>query len=64
VPQLSFFEDDLGGFTQKPDKPTGPALLPGTSRHVQFDRADPYDEFCNARFDYQIGINLLTFTSL
>jgi len=64
VPQLSFFEDDIGGFHQTSDKPTGPALLPGTSRHVQFDAADPGDEFCNARFDFQIGIDLLTFTSL
>jgi hypothetical protein len=64
MPQLSFFEDDLGGFHQQSDKPTGPALLPGTSRRVQFDRADPGDEFCNAHFDFQIGIDLLTFTSL
>jgi hypothetical protein len=64
APQLSFFEDDLGGFHQTTAPPTTPALLPGATRHLHFDAADPSDEFCNAHFDYIIAINLLTFTSL
>jgi hypothetical protein len=64
VPDLSFTEEDLGVFHGPPPQPIGPALLPGTSRHVVFDADDQFDAFCNARFDYQIGINLLTFTSL
>ena len=64
VPELSFAEED-GAFHGVPRQPAGPALLPGTSRQVRFDGADDLDDaFCNARFDYQIGINVLTFTSL
>jgi hypothetical protein len=64
VPQLSFFEDDLGGFHSQSDKPTTPALLPGSTRHLKFDSADPGDEFCNGHFDYILAIDLLSFTSL
>ena len=65
APQVSFFEDDLGGFHSKSDPPTGPPLLPGASRTFHFDEeAGGHDEFCNAQFDYTIGIDLLTFHSL
>lgn len=65
APQVSFFEDDLGGFHSQSGTPTGPPLLPGTSRSFHFDEeAGGHDEFCNAQFDYTIGITLLTFHSL
>jgi hypothetical protein len=64
VPSLSFFEDDPGGFSSSGGTPTGPALLPGTTRHLKYDSHDPGDEFCNGHFDYIIAIDLLTFTSL
>jgi hypothetical protein len=64
VPRLSFTEEDLGGFRGSPTQPIGPALLPGVSRQVRFEEADQFDPFCNARFDYRIGITVLTFTSL
>jgi hypothetical protein len=64
VPNLSFIEEDLGGFHGPPGQPVAPALLPGTSRQVRFEAASQFDPFCNARFDYVIGIEVLTFTSL
>jgi hypothetical protein len=65
TPHLGFREDDdIGGFQGEPQRPNFPALLPGTSRHERYDMADQHDEFCNARFDYVIGITVLTFTSL
>jgi hypothetical protein len=64
VPQLSFVEEDLNNFHGPPSKPLAPALLPGASRQVRFEEASQSDPFCNARFDYIIGITLLTFTSL
>lgn len=64
APQLSFFEDDLSGFHETSAPPTTPALLPGTTRHMSFDGADPSDEFCDAHFGYIVAITLLTFTTL
>lgn len=63
VPELSFVEVD-NSFHGVPRKPGGPPLLPGASRQVRFDAASQSDPFRNARFDYIIGINVLTFTSL
>src|SRR5690349_19324041 len=65
APQVSFVEDDLGGFNGHNGPPTEPALLPGSSQHVHFDaEANGRDAFCNGHFDYVIGIDLLTFTAL
>src|SRR5262249_49745126 len=37
VPLVAFYEDDLTGFHSQIGQPTGPALLPGTSRVYKFD---------------------------
>jgi hypothetical protein len=64
APQMFFIELDPTGFHSTPGTPTVPALLPGASRQVRFEEADQSDPYCNARFEYVIGINVLTYRSL
>jgi hypothetical protein len=62
APLVGFYEDTgpFHGHSSSIEQ-----LLPGTSRHVSYDgKSSGSDEFCNAHFDYVIGINLLTFQSL
>jgi len=58
--------DNFPGFTSWGAYPEG-ALLPGVSRHVHLEdhsRGQYTDEFCNAAFDYDVTITLLTYVDL
>jgi hypothetical protein len=64
APFVVFIEEDVTGFHGHPADPTGPALLPGTTKHYSYDLADERRQPCNAHADYIVAIKLLTFTSL